>query len=153
MKKSVILRSALGFPLGISIEYLITIAYSLIWGQGYYSPCVPELANAMGNEIRAVLLQTFLSGVLGSGFGAASLIWEIDAWSIFKQTGIYFLTVSLFMLPIAWLTCWMEHSITGFLSYFGIFVFIFALVWIIQYLSIRQKIRKLNESLHQDSET
>ena len=57
MIKKIILRGLLGFPVGIAIGYVITIVISLIWAQGYYSPCVPELAAAMGNEIYAVTLQ------------------------------------------------------------------------------------------------
>ena len=90
MKKKIVLRSILGCPIGIAIGYLITILLSLFWADGYYSPCVPELITTMGNEINAVLLQAFLCGLLGTGFAAASVIWEIDHWSIVKQTGIYF---------------------------------------------------------------
>ena len=60
IRKKVILRSIVGIPIGITIGYLISIAGSLIWGEGYYSPCVPELITAMGSEIGAVVLQTAL---------------------------------------------------------------------------------------------
>ena len=49
MKKKIIKRSLLGFPLGITMGYLITILISLGWANGYYSPCVPELISLMGN--------------------------------------------------------------------------------------------------------
>ena len=114
MKKKVFLRGLIGFPVGISIGYIITILISLIWGKGYYSPCVPELAVIMGSEIKAVMLQAFLCGLLGIGFGSASVIWEIEEWGLVKQTGIYFLIISLVMLPVAYFTYWMEHSIKGF---------------------------------------
>lgn len=102
MKKKIIKRSLLGFPLGITIGYLITILISLGLANGYYSPCVPELISLMGNEINAVVLQTILCGILGVGFAASSVIWEIDNWSIVKQTGIYFSIISVIMLPIAY---------------------------------------------------
>ena len=47
MKKKIILRGALGFPLGIAVGYVITICTSLIWADGYYSPCVPELIESI----------------------------------------------------------------------------------------------------------
>ena len=77
MKKKIIKRSLLGFPLGITLGCLITILISLGWANGYYSPCVPELIEIMGNEINAVILQTILCGILGTGFAAGSVIWEI----------------------------------------------------------------------------
>ncbi len=149
MKKKIIKRSFLGFLLGITMGYLITILISLGWASGYYLPCVPELISIMGNEINAVILQTILCGILGTGFAASSVIWEIDNWSIVKQTGIYFSIISVIMLPIAYFAYWMEHSVIGFLIYFGGFVLIFAAIWIIQFSIGRYNVRKMNEKLFQ----
>ena len=149
MKKKMITRSLLGFPIGIAIGYFITILGSLAWANGDYSPCAPELTAAMGNEINAVILQTILCGILGVGFAASSVIWEMDSWSIVKQTGIYFSIISVIMLPIAYFAYWMEHSIVGFLIYFGIFALIFVVIWIIQFGIGRYNVRKMNEKLFQ----
>lgn len=148
MKKKILLRGISGFPLGVAIGYLITIIISLIWANGYYSPCVPELVVMMGSEIKAVLLQAFLCGILGMGFAASSVIWEMEDWGIVKQTGIYFLIVSIIMMPIAYVTFWMEHSLKGVANYFGIFVFVFVIVWVIQYIRGRYNVKKMNEALH-----
>ncbi|MCI8497027.1 MAG: DUF3021 domain-containing protein [Clostridiales bacterium] len=147
MKKKLLLRGVLGFPLGIAIGYAITILLSLIWGQGYYSPCVPALTDAMGSEINAVMVQTALSGLLGTSFAACSVIWEMDNWSILKQTGVYFLITAFVMMPVAYLTNWMEHTVAGALSYFGIFAVIFMIVWMIQYLIWKNKIKRMNSGI------
>ena len=148
MKRKIVLLSLLGFPLGLAIGYMITIIISLIFADGYYYPCVPELITTMGSEINAVLLQAFLFGVLGSGFAAASVIWEIEDWGLVKQTGIYFLIVSVIMMPIAFVTHWMEHSMKGILSYFGIFFIIFVAIWIIQYAIAKHNVKKMNDVLY-----
>ncbi len=148
MKKKILLRGAFGFPIGIAIGYIISIAVSLIWAKGYYSPCVPELVMAAGNEISAVTLQALLSGILGTGFAAASVIWDIEDWSLVKQTGVYFLIISVIMMPVAYLTYWMEHSWKGFLSYFTLFLLIFVAVWIMQFIIGKHNVKKLNESLN-----
>lgn len=148
MKRKIFLRGILGFPLGVAMGYLITIIISLVWADGYYSPCVPGLIVAMGSEINAVLLQALLCGILGMGFAAASVVWEMEDWGIIKQTGIYFLIGSVIMMPVAYVTYWMDHSPEGFLSYFGIFATIFAVVWVIQYTVGRRNVRKMNEALH-----
>lgn len=145
--KKIILRGALGFPVGITVGYAITIVLSLIWANGYYAPCVPELISVMGNEIRAVILQALLCGLLGTGFGAASVIWEVEHWGIVKQTGIYFAVVSMVMMPVAYAAYWMEHSLGGFAGYFGIFVFIFAVVWAVQFFAGKRDVKTLNERL------
>ncbi len=147
MKKKIILRAALGFPIGIAIGHLITIVISLVWANGYYAPCVPELIDVMGSEIYAVILQALLCGLLGIGFAASSLIWEIEHWGIVKQTGIYFLIISVIMLPIAYLTYWMEHSLMGFFSYYAVFALIFLVIWIIEFIIGRYNVRKMNAKL------
>lgn len=152
MKRKIILRALKGFPLGITIGYLITIFVSLGWAKGYYVPCEPELITMMGSEIKAVIFQAALCGILGAGFGAGSVIWEVEDWNLVKQTGIYFLLVSVVMMPVAYFNYWMEHSIGGFLSYFAIFVIIFVVIWVVQFLIVRQTVRKMNDSLFKAKE-
>ena len=147
MEEKIFLRSISGFPQGVAIGYFISIIISLIWADGYYSPCVPELVEMMGSEINAVLLQAVLCGILGTGCAASSVIWEIEDWGMVKQTGIYFLVVSMIMLPISYVMFWMEHSLKGVLSYFGIFTLIFAIVWVVMYASGIYNVKKMNEAL------
>lgn len=150
MKKQIVLRGILGLPIGIAIGHFITILSSLILGNGYYSPCTPELIALTGSEISAVIVQTVLCGVLGAGCAAGSVIWEIEHWGIVKQTGIYFLLISFIMMPIAYVTHWMEHSLSGFMSYFGIFVLIFVVIWIIEFMIEKHNIDKINATLHKE---
>lgn len=147
MKKNMIKRGMQGIPIGIAIGYVISIVTSVIWGEGYYSPCVPELKDAAGGEIQAVVIQAALCGLLGAVFGAASVLWDVEEWSIAKQTGIYFVVVCAAMMPTAYLLYWMEHSIAGFVQYLLMFVIIFAFVWISQYLIMMRKIRAINAKL------
>lgn len=147
MKKKAFLRGLLGFPLGISIGYIITIIISLGWANGFYSPCVPALVEQMGSEINAVIFQTVLSGLLGSTFSAASLIWEIDKWSMAKQTGLYFMITALVMMPLAYLAKWVEPTFIGMLAYFGSFTIVFIIVWLIQYTIWKNKINKMNQGI------
>ena len=121
MKKEFVLRVFIGLLGGIVISYLITIGISLVISDGSYYPCVPSLIERFGNEITAIIIQTVLSAVLGAGFAGSSIIWEMDEWSLLKQTSIYFGIVSVLMMTIAYICEWMEHSVKGVLSYFGIF--------------------------------
>ena len=148
MKKKLIGRGLIGFPVGIAIGYVITVIISICIGDGFFHPVNPELVNKMGSELNAILIQTGLSGIMGTGFAMASVIWEIDKWSIAKQTGIYFVLTAAAMMPVAYITGWMEHSTIGVVTYFGIFVIIFVVVWMIQYSVIKCNIRKMNETLH-----
>jgi hypothetical protein len=151
MLKKTICRAALGFPLGICLGYVITIGISVVLATGEYSPCVPALTNEFGSELAAVVFQAVLCGILGAAFAAASVIFEMEKWSLAKQAGIYFLVASITMLPIAYFARWMERSVIGFLIYFGIFIVMFVLIWIIEYVVWKNKVKNLNSGIRSDS--
>lgn len=152
MKKKIILRGLFGVPTGIAIGFVITVIISACYGDGSFYPVTPELIDTVGNELNAVVLQTVLCAIMGAGFAAASVIWELDSWSLAKQSGIYFLTISVIMLPIAYAANWMEHSAAGVLSYAGIFAGIFIAVWLSQYLLWKQRIKKMNALVDKGNE-
>lgn len=147
MKKKVWGQILLGFPLGIALGYVITILFSIISATGSYLPCVPQLEERMGSQLSAVILQTVLCGLLGSAFSAISIIWQLDHWSISRQTGIYFLLASCIILPIAYFANWMEHTLMGFVCYFGVFCVIFILIWLIRYWLWKKSIKKINKKI------
>jgi len=150
MRKKIIQRGLLGFPLGIAIGYVISIFVSLAVGDGEYHPVAFTLVDAMGSEIAAVVLQAVLNGILGASFAIAAIIWEIDEWSIVKQTGIYFLATAAAILPIAYFSHWMERSLIGFAIYFGIFIAIFVVVWITQYFIWKNRIKGINKRIERN---
>lgn len=150
MKKKIIKRGLFGFPVGIAIGFVITIIISVCIGDGSFYPVTLKLIETMGNEVNAVILQAVLCGIMGTCFAMASVIWELESWSLAKQSGIYFLIACIIMLPIAYIANWMEHSIGGLLSYVGIFVAIFFAVWFAQYLIWKGKIKKINELINKE---
>ncbi len=152
MKNQIIKLGLIGFPVGIAIGFVITLIISACIGNGFYYPVTPELISSMGNELNAVILQTVLCGIMGSGFAMASVIWDVDSWSLAKQSAIYFLIACIIMFPIAYITNWMKHSIAGVLSYVGIFVVIFVIAWLAQYLSWKRKIKRMNDCFKKDKD-
>ena len=150
MKKKIIMRGLFGLPTGIAIGFVITLIISACIGNGSFYPVTPELIDTMGNELNAVILQTVLCAIMGVGFAAASVIWELDSWSLAKQSGVYFMIISVVMLPIAYVTNWMKHTILGVLSYLAIFAAIFVVVWLSQYLLWKRKIKKMNALVSKD---
>ncbi len=148
MKKKMMLRALLGFPVGVAIGYFITILISLSVGGGRYLAAAPALIASAGSEVAAVGLQALLCGLIGSVFAAASTIWEIETWSIARQTGLYFLVLLLALLPAAYLLHWMEHTLGGVLLYAGTFVGIFVVMWLGQYLLLKKKVDQINTRLN-----
>ncbi len=154
MKKKVILRGLLGVPLGIAISYVITLIISLVVGDGLYYSVTPRLIETAGSELNAVLLQTVLSSIMGAGFSMASVIWEIDTWSLAKQSGTYFAIICIITFPISYFSGWMPSTVAGIVLFVILFVIIFVIifvtVWLIQYFIWKSKINKLNEKVKKD---
>ena len=79
MKKKILMRGLFGLPTGIAIGFVITLIISICIGNGSFYPVTPELIDATGNELNAVILQTVLCAIMGAGFAAASIVWELDS--------------------------------------------------------------------------
>ncbi len=150
MKKQAVLRGLLGFPLGVFLGYAITIGVSLFHGDGGYAPVVPALIEEVGSELNAVMVQFLLTGLLGAGCAACSVIWAMERWSIVKQSGVYFLLLALLMLPTAYLCHWMDRSFWGIVGYLMVFVGIYLAVWLIQYWVCKRKVKAINRKLPKD---
>ncbi|MGN1423346.1 MAG: DUF3021 domain-containing protein [Oscillospiraceae bacterium] len=149
MKKKIIGRTVVGFFIGIAIGQIISVLISLISGEGRFLVCVPQFTEMIGNEAAAAAIQTLLCGVMGTGYAAASLIWESEKLNIAAQTGICFGIYAVSLLPIAYFTNWMEHSVLGVLGYIGIFAASFVVVWLNQYLLLKRRIKAINAKMQQ----
>ena len=147
MKKEILKRCLLGAPLGLAISTIITIIISLTVGDGRYYAVVPSLAQDMGSEINAVILQAVLSMIYGAAWGGASVVWDAEGWSLLKMTVVHLVVTSLATFPIAYLARWMPHSATGILLYFGIFVLVYIGIWLSQYSSMKKRIKEMNAKI------
>ena len=142
-------RALIGMPIGLLISTVITIIISLCKGDGHYYAVVPTLIEDCGSEINAVLIQFLCSLLYGAVFAGATVIWETD-WSLTKMTVIHLLVVAIITLPIAYFMQWMKHSLGGFLTYIGIFLAIYAAIWIIEYNRMRKGVNDLNRKMKEN---
>jgi hypothetical protein len=151
MKKKVILRCLIGAPIGLSISFLITLIISVMLNKGEFYPVTPQLTSLCGNELNAVIIQTVCSLIYGAAFGGASVIWEMENWSLFKQTVLHCMVISVSSFPIAYLMYWMPHSFWGIAGYIAIFFFIYFFIWFAQYFAMKRRIRKFNDKVKSNS--
>lgn len=150
MKKKILFRSLLGAPIGVTISLIITIIFSLSLGHGEYFPAPYELIEwCGGNATVAVIAQTVCSLFVGAVCGASSVIWEMEKWSLLKQTLVHLAVIAVPFFGIGYVLNWMPHHLYGALGYVGGFVAVYFVTWISIYFSIRAKIRKMNEQLQE----
>lgn len=147
MTKTILKKAAEGFLPGITIGYLITVIISLLFAEGNYNPVVPTFQAWAGSEINAVLIQTLLTGVIGSIFFAATVIWEYEKWSLLKRTLLYYTITLIPLITITLFLHWVEFAPLALLSYIIIFTIIFFIIWTSTYLKIKKEIDEINRQL------
>ena len=153
MLKKVLLRCLYGAPLGLAIGTVITIIISLVVGDGTFYAVVPQLITDCGSEINAVVFQSVLCLIYGAAWAGASVIWEVERWSILKQTVTHLIICSAATFPIAYFTYWMPHHGRGILLYFGIFAAVYVVIWLSQYSAMKKKVEQINKRLNQKTES
>lgn len=149
MKKKLLIRCLLGAPIGVTVSLIITIIISLCTGHGEYYPAPHELMDFCGSEITAVIIQLFCSLAVGAIGGGSSVIWDIEKWSLTKQTLIHFAVIVIPYVPISYVLNWMPHYLFGALGYVAAFIVAYIVIWLSIYLSIRAKIKKMNRHLRE----
>ena len=148
MKKELLNRGFLGIFVGLALEQLVTILYSLAFGKGNYIAVLPGFAEAMGSELNAVLLQTVLYMFYGIALGIAGLVLGYGKWSITKQAGVYVAIFSVGWFPICYVSNMIRHSfVESIFAFFVAIVVVFIIIWAVLYITWKKEIRKMNECI------
>ena len=87
--------------------------------------------------------------LVGAVSGGSSVIWEIEKWSLLKQTLIHFAVIAIPFFSIGYVMNWMPHYLYGALGYVGGFILVYLVMWFSIYFSIKVKIKKMNKHLQE----
>lgn len=147
MKKKILFRALMGIPIGLAVCTVLSINASALIDDGTFYAVAPSLIEAYGSELNAMYVQTILVSLYGAMWGAISVIGECERLNLLKQTALHFIICTSATFPVAYFLHWMEHSFMGIVRYFLIFVFIYFVIWLSQYIAMRRNIKRLNESL------
>lgn len=147
MIKKFIKRALLGFIWDIFAIYLITILTSINIGNGEYHAVNSIFLKACNTELGAVLMQFVIAGGLGIVFGGTTILWEIEKWSLAKQTVMHFLIVTTAMILSAYACNLIHHTIVSFLLWIAYFVVVYVVFWSIFYTIYKRKVASINKVL------
>ncbi len=153
-KYKVIVLASLGFGLGVLIGTLVTaISATMEIGDGALYICAPELVQTMGGELKAFVIQTLVSGLLGTvGMGLSS-VYYIESWSIFKATSVHFsITIVAFYATAFFLRWWSIKDVKFCLIMLAVFLIEYFMIWIGNYLVYRHQIVRMNRALKEMKE-
>ena len=147
IKKAIIKRAILGFIYGVFIGQTILILESLMMRDGNFYPVATSLVNLAGTKIGAVIIQYFLTGLLGTTFAATTVIFEMDNWSLIRQTLLHFIITSIVMYIAGFLCGWFPHTVVSTLIWFGVFIVVYVIFWVCFSMYYKNKVKKINEAL------
>ncbi|MGE7761454.1 DUF3021 domain-containing protein [Peribacillus sp. NPDC097895] len=80
-------------------------------------------------------------------FSTATILFEMDKWSLLFQTILHFLTVSILYFLLSFFVGWIPFSAKGLVTGIAIFVPFYMIIWIIFYLYFRYQVKVLNDGL------
>lgn len=144
MKKVLVKRLIIGFIAGAIAGNAIAIISSLFYGE--FSIVTEQLKNSLGIA-GAVVLQSFLSGIIGlAGIGGMTF-YDIEKWSLLSAT-ISHLASVIISFTIAYFSLgWGERSIIIYFIIFASEIVIFSIIWYIMYTMWKKSIKELNGDL------
>ncbi|MBW9213029.1 MULTISPECIES: DUF3021 family protein [Terrabacteria group] len=77
---------------------------------------------------------TFLVGIIATSIAAASVIYEIEKWSLLKQSIVHFIIMFLTVFPCLLISGWYElNSALDYLKVFGMFLLVGIVLWSVAY--------------------
>lgn len=78
---------------------------------------------------------TFIVGIIVAVVAAATVIYEIENWSITKQSIVHFLVMLVTVFPCLLISGWFElNNFVDYLIVFGIFIAVGVVMWGISYI-------------------
>ena len=84
---------------------------------------------------------------VGTTFAATTVIFEMDNWSLIRQTLLHFIITSIVMYIAGFLCGWFPHTVVSTLIWFGVFIVVYVIFWVCFSLYYKNKVKKINEAL------
>lgn len=136
MRKSILIRAAVGFALGALMALLLGLVNSKF--------CSGELAASVGGEGTAIALQFLGSGLYGAACMVGTLFYDVERWSLALATALHYLIIAVGLVLCNLLLKWgMGAGIL--LTVLGGQTVGFFLIWLIMCLRYRAQVKELNE--------
>ncbi len=146
--KHILLRFIIGFACGVlqgaMVMFFISLGVNGINGE--YIPVLPSTVEMFGSENIAVTAQTVLTGLLGTAYAMASLVYENPRWSFLKQSLLQFLVTFPCILVVS-RVCWVPVEIEGYISLACSVFAGYIINFIVQLNIAKNNVREINDKM------
>lgn len=141
MRKKALWLTLGGFVLGVGI------------GAIFHFLAGPDAYLAQEENWPVLLLYFVFSGLYGAVNMGSSAVYGIEGWSILRCTFTHFLICvgsTLLFFGMMILLGWMSVPPAGVCALTGAaFLAVYFLIWLVQYLAYRRKVKKMNAKLRE----
>ncbi|MBO1680571.1 DUF3021 domain-containing protein [Bittarella massiliensis (ex Durand et al. 2017)] len=108
----------------------------------------PRAVGGLGGDLLAAVgLQLLTSGLLGAVCAAISVFFEVERWSLARQTALHGCCCTAAVIGTAAVNRWVALSAAGLASYLVVFLGIYLVLWLALAHHWRQKLRAINQGL------
>lgn len=142
MKKSLLIRSLLGFVIGAAAAHLFTLVIGY-FTFGEWTLCAPVLIDALG-ETGAISLQTALGALFGMVAMGGTCVYDIETWSLLRASFVHCLLVLVSYIIVGLILRWFPSDAVSILIASGIILAMYAIVWLCMYIARKREIREMN---------
>ena len=148
MMRRILNRFFFGMPFGITYGLLITLGYSYGRGNIIYHPAEARFAEHFSSNLNVLLVSIILWALIGSLFSVTTMLFEIETWSLARQTLTHFaLTVSGFMI-LAYLAGWYPLDLISIASEIFVFIIIYFVIWGSSMLRAKRNVDAINRKIN-----
>lgn len=147
MKKKALKFGTVGFLLGCFAYLLFSIVVSLRMNTGDFYFTLPALANKYSNEMFATIAQIATFTWLGLACGIAYLFSENVELEPAKQAVGYLVSLTVGMLPLAWIGQWFKHVFIGIFSYIIIITIVSLLLFMIGLVKLKCDVDEIRQAI------
>lgn len=127
-------RGLFGIPFGIAYGTTITLII-----MAFSQTDIQYLTKA------SFVKSYFASAVVGFSFASTSVTWEVEKWSLLKQTILHFVpTYAVLLLAGLWAE-WFSLNVKEMVLFFVIFVVIYAICFFAMRWFFNRKAKEINE--------
>ena len=129
--KKVPLLSAIGFVMGL----LVASGFMVLGGSDFQT------------FTKDVLLYFTLSGLYGAFSMGLTVVYEIEEWGVTRTTLTHFSGVLAGFLILGFTQRWFSLNEPSFYIMIAAFILVYFVIWLVQYLKYRQRVKQLNQEL------
>lgn len=148
MWKKSLLRGLVSYCISVTATLLVSMLLTVF---GQKAICVPSFMLRAGGELTASLLQPLMIGLIGFAFGAGSVLFEIERWSLLKQGAVHLAITAAVWFAVQ-LFCFYPLTPPAMIIFAASAFVSYAITWGAQYFILHDTVRRINERIRRKNE-